>query len=810
MDPKSVECSRNSNYKQTNKNAMIPNEILQTVETNGVGVKLIAEIRFDADTIARAMHSLSSGIYNYKELAVIREYSNNAADANIENGKSVSEVIVTLPTYGDLTFKVRDFGKGLDVEDIKNIYSVLGRSTKRESNAYNGVLGYGAKSFQCISDSVTITSWHNGEKTIYQGVKGDNKNLPQIYELSRMACYEPTGIEISIPIPQSSMWTFHRNAADYFKYWETLPTFVNLEDSFKETMMKFRNTAPTLKGEGWDIRPKTGGSAKGVAFMGGVSYDIDWDVLNSRMSTNPVLRAVFNILNNNDVTFYFKMGEIGFTDSRESVEYTEATINALSSRVNEVVNKITGSIQDKFNTATNLWDAKIIYNAIFGTGVLELEKGEDAEVSDKIKILDGNLMTLETALKGKFFWNNIVLDGPTFTDINRFDNLTPDIINQDSYTPSSPVMTTFRRKKSRAKLNKCNREGNNKIVASPQSVVIWNDTGIKSNMAVVARYMIFKEDSRYRSVHIFNFDNAKTKDLFYNEYGFDKVPVINLSSLIWDAKKWNSYNKSSRSYSSGGGVRVMQYMDVGDGSVQELEVPIRSLEDGGIYINAGVGQRGRKSRLDEDDGKPVLSKDGRTYDSKKLVSHFNILADKLGMDMDRVYIIDKITSESKWFRQAVEAGDWTNVWDYIDDNMTIDVQPLINYLAYDNSWMGYSVASKLKPLIKNESSLMLEYANLIIDNKGEPNHSLINVLKTLGMWYDLVGDKKSTLNLTEIEIKVKSVYPLLSYLETYLKGVYMSEDRFKNLIQYVNAMDCYIDMAPASVENKVEEVLEVA
>ena len=72
---------------------MIPNETIQTIQTTGIGVEVIGNFDFADDTKARIMQSLSDKMYTRKELAVIREYSNNANDAHIVEGKSTISLV---------------------------------------------------------------------------------------------------------------------------------------------------------------------------------------------------------------------------------------------------------------------------------------------------------------------------------------------------------------------------------------------------------------------------------------------------------------------------------------------------------------------------------------------------------------------------------------------------------------------------------------------------------------------------------------------------------------------------------------------
>ena len=362
---------------------MISNETKQTVSTSE-GVRIVGNFRITDATQARIMISLADKIYTRKELAIVREYSNNMADAQREAGKSIADCIVTFPTMDESVIKFRDFGLGLTETEIANIYCVFGESTKRNSNEYNGVLGYGAKSAFGLSDSFTVTSWVNGEKSIYQCIKGDTTRLHEAMLLSRCPSDEPTGIEVCVPIKNSLLWTIHSEAASFFKLWPIIPQFVNFNESDLETLNKFRNTAPTLQGEGWSIRPKSESTAIGVAYMGGVGYPIQWNTLYNHMALDSKTRVLFELLQSNDLVMTFAMGEIQFVDSREGLEYTEFTLKALTDRIISIFNKIKDSIQVKFNDASTIWEAKKIYNAIFGTDLGLYASTDDDDDDDDV------------------------------------------------------------------------------------------------------------------------------------------------------------------------------------------------------------------------------------------------------------------------------------------------------------------------------------------------------------------------------------------------------------------------------------------
>jgi hypothetical protein len=782
---------------------MIPNETLQNVETVGTGVKVVGSFKITDATQARILVSLSDKMYTSKELASVREYSTNAADAHIVAKKPISEIQVELPTLEKLVFVVRDFGSGLSEEQIRDVYCVFGESTKRNSNEQNGLLGYGCKAGFAHADSFTVTSWYNGEKSIYQCVKGDSTKLHEAILLNRSKSNEPTGIEINIPVKQSSLWTFHREAADFYKHWPEVPIIKNMNHGDKERMEKYQKMAPTLKGDRWEIRPKADSSATGVAYMGWVAYPINWNILYNRMALNSQKRVLFELLQQNDVTLHFKMGEVQFVDSREGLEYTDLTLKALMDTIEGIFSKIKDSIQEKFTPAPNLWEAKLIYNAIFGTGILEVEDGENDDCIESIKILEGNLLKLENTFRGAFTWNGIALDSPYFEQINRFDNECTSNINDKLYNPLKPILVTYRKKNKRAKVNRCTYTAHNTITASKRVTIVINDTGKKFGQTIAARYLIFKEKSDISTVYILTFEDDTIKENFYKKYQFYSVPVINLSDIISDAKTWNNANKVTRKYGTGGGgTRTMNYMDVQNGKIEENEVPIREMEDGGYYILESDRRKSKRYSY-----RAVNLANGWAYQNIGTVAkNLGKLAESLDLDLDKVFIISNQTAESKWFKQAIASGDWTNVWDYVKENLSsLDVVSLIDANNFkEDVIVCKQAANKIKDKITNENSLMLKLIGTIASNDFSENSEISDILKEMHLWDDLVKGQTGTVDFEAAGAEAERQYPFLNFY-TLQHEDNMNEKECKDIVRYINAMDLYVDLCP---ETETKELVK--
>ena len=67
-----------------------------------------AKFSLKQENLAHVFGILRSNLYSNKTLAVIREYSTNAYDAHVANGKADVPIEVTLPTVIEPTFQVRE------------------------------------------------------------------------------------------------------------------------------------------------------------------------------------------------------------------------------------------------------------------------------------------------------------------------------------------------------------------------------------------------------------------------------------------------------------------------------------------------------------------------------------------------------------------------------------------------------------------------------------------------------------------------------------------------------------------------------
>ena len=111
------------------------------VQQEGTSQDSIA-MSLDLDSAQILMQMLSKNLYSDSVGSTVRECASNALDSHRRAGVD-KPIIVSFGRNdsNNYEFSVEDFGTGLDAEDVKNIISKYGKSTKRNSATELGMMG---------------------------------------------------------------------------------------------------------------------------------------------------------------------------------------------------------------------------------------------------------------------------------------------------------------------------------------------------------------------------------------------------------------------------------------------------------------------------------------------------------------------------------------------------------------------------------------------------------------------------------------------------------------------------------------------
>lgn len=102
-------------------------------------------------------------LYTYPHRAIVRELSCNAWDAHVAAGNE-APFHIQVPSKLNPTLIIKDFGTGLDAEEIDKYLNTLYSSSKGETNDQIGGFGLGSKSPFALVPSFYITSIKDGKE----------------------------------------------------------------------------------------------------------------------------------------------------------------------------------------------------------------------------------------------------------------------------------------------------------------------------------------------------------------------------------------------------------------------------------------------------------------------------------------------------------------------------------------------------------------------------------------------------------------------------------------------------------------------
>lgn len=146
--------------------------------------------------------------------ASVRETISNGIDAvSVAHSGERPEVKVYTPTNLNPILVVKDNGVGMTYEDLRNVYSKYGASTKAEDLNQIGAYGLGAKAPLSYGNEFTVTSVKDGEKTTIIVAREEMTNYIKIINAEETD--EPTGTTVSIPLSNSDIERFKENVERY-------------------------------------------------------------------------------------------------------------------------------------------------------------------------------------------------------------------------------------------------------------------------------------------------------------------------------------------------------------------------------------------------------------------------------------------------------------------------------------------------------------------------------------------------------------------------------------------------------------------
>lgn len=194
----------------------------------------------------KTFRAFSDGLYSDKISSIIRELASNAIDSHRKAGNLSVPFEIFLPCENNPKFSLRDYGTGLTIEQIDNIYTVYGESTKEDSNDDIGGFGLGSKTPFAYSDQFFVRSYVDG--TVYTFSFYFDEDEPAYLQIGEDSTDEPNGLEIFFDVDDMDFNEFANKAKRVLVWGEIVP---NIWGSSEEENGFFKQNETTNKKEAW-------------------------------------------------------------------------------------------------------------------------------------------------------------------------------------------------------------------------------------------------------------------------------------------------------------------------------------------------------------------------------------------------------------------------------------------------------------------------------------------------------------------------------------------------------------------------------
>ncbi len=298
---------------------------------------------------AKAFGILSSGLYANKIRAIIREYSCNAVDSHVEAGRTGTPFDVHLPNSFEPWFAIRDYGVGLDEQQVRNIFTTYFESTKTETDDLIGGLGLGSKSAFSYTDNFTIVAVKNGVKRVYTAFIND-QGVPSIAPMGEEGSNEPAGVEIRFAVEDSyDFRKFQEEARHVYKHFKLRPVVSGGigEFSFIDPDYTDRDIIP-------GVHANDGARSNySYAVMGNIEYPL-------QVPGNADLGGLEHLLQCG-LTIEFAIGELDIQASREGLSYIPETISAIKNKLEALNDILADKLANEAATIKNKWEKAFFY-----------------------------------------------------------------------------------------------------------------------------------------------------------------------------------------------------------------------------------------------------------------------------------------------------------------------------------------------------------------------------------------------------------------------------------------------------------------
>ena len=281
----------------------------------------------DMESAQVLMQMLSKNLYSDAVGSTIRECASNALDSHRRAGVDKPIVVSFRVNHetNNYEFSVEDFGTGLNDDDVRNIISKYGKSTKRNSANELGMMGLGFKAPLAYCSSFYFTCRKDGMERKYMMYEGEDVNtIDLLYEKPTT---EGNGVKVIVPVNYYDRHDFIEKTSEQLAYFENV--YFDLDG--------FDNNFSIIRAEHFQFSPLAKDNRLHIC-LDNVYYPLEFDKLGINRIDFPV-------------ALRFSLTDGIFpTPNRESIRYTKEAKAIILKKIEAVANyfieKYNESVED--------------------------------------------------------------------------------------------------------------------------------------------------------------------------------------------------------------------------------------------------------------------------------------------------------------------------------------------------------------------------------------------------------------------------------------------------------------------------------
>jgi anti-sigma regulatory factor (Ser/Thr protein kinase) len=299
------------------------------VKTNAAGV---AAGGFVIGDFAAIKHILANQIYKNPIQTLVQEYLSNARDALRAANKPDGKIVVKVPHDNNAAWSVRDYGIGMDDNDVRSVFTAYGVSTKRANDVQTGGFGIGSKSAFAYAKTFVVVAFKGGVRREYiMATESPDHPAGSFIQTVEEKTSEPDGVEIQIPVEAKDFSKFREATFRTVEFWENKPEVIGASYQAKEAVARTKH-AQFFEGHSM---------GKLFFILDGIPYPCPSSIhdVYGYNSSSKGLGLITRKLNCS-IGIHFSTGELSPASTREDIQDSPDNRKVIEERAAEVIKEI--------------------------------------------------------------------------------------------------------------------------------------------------------------------------------------------------------------------------------------------------------------------------------------------------------------------------------------------------------------------------------------------------------------------------------------------------------------------------------------